>query len=76
MGAVSSPDYFTSHMRSTDHHVVLVRPGGDRRVKKIMQELKWSRSNPSVIACYRAKMKTNWDTASEESEQGRSRWSA
>ena len=52
MGAVSSPDYFTSHMRSTDHHVVLVQPGDDRRVKKIVQELKWSRSNPSVIACY------------------------
>ena len=29
--------------------MVLVRPGGDRRVKKIVREPKWSRSSPSVI---------------------------
>ena len=33
----------------TTNHVVLVRPGGDRRVKKIVREPKWSRSSPSVI---------------------------
>ena len=30
-------------------HMVLVRPGDDQRVKKIVQELKWSRSSPSVV---------------------------
>ena len=29
--------------------MVLVRPGGDRRVKKIVREPKWSRSSTSVI---------------------------
>ena len=33
----------------TTSHVVLVRRGGDRRVKKIVREPKWSRSSPSVI---------------------------
>ena len=33
----------------TTSHVVLVRPGGDGRVKKIVREPKWSRSSPSVI---------------------------
>ena len=33
----------------TTSHVVLVRSGGDRRVKKIVQEPKWSRNSPSVI---------------------------
>ena len=30
-------------------HLVLVRSGGDQRVKKITREPKWSRSGPSVI---------------------------
>ena len=29
--------------------MVLVQPGGDRRVKKIVQEPKWGMSSPSVI---------------------------
>ena len=29
--------------------MVLVRPGGNQRVKKIVREPKWSRSSPSVI---------------------------
>ena len=33
----------------TTSHVVMVWPGGNWRVKKIMWELKWSRSSPSVI---------------------------
>ena len=33
----------------TTSHVVLVRQGGDRHLKKIVRELIWSRSSPSVI---------------------------
>ena len=33
----------------TTSHVVLVRPGGDRRVKKIVQEPKWGTGSPSMI---------------------------
>ena len=29
--------------------MVLVRPGGDGRLKKIVQKWKWSMSSPSVI---------------------------
>ena len=35
------------HVREPNGYVVLVRPGGDRRVKKIVP--KWSRGCPSVI---------------------------
>ena len=31
------------------YYTVLVRPGVDRRVKKIVQEPKWGTSSPSVI---------------------------
>ena len=33
----------------TGGHTVLVWPGGDRHVKKIVREPKWSRNSPSVI---------------------------
>ena len=33
----------------TTSHVVLVWPESDWRVKKIVRQLKWSRSNPSMI---------------------------
>ena len=33
----------------TTSHVVLVRPGGDWRVKKIMREPKWSRSHMVLV---------------------------
>ena len=29
--------------------MALARPGGDRRVKKIVREPKWSRRSPSMI---------------------------
>ena len=32
----------------TTSHTILVRPEGDRHVKKIVRESKWSRSSPSV----------------------------
>ena len=85
MGAVSSPYYepcstgLTTRRSRHDHasrngagqgHVVLVRLGGDRRVKKIVRELKWNRSGLSVIVLesVESKKRKQRDTASEESK--------
>ena len=40
--------FLWSHLQTTSH-VVLVRPEGNRCVKKMVQELKWSRSRSSMI---------------------------
>ena len=47
--------------------MVLVRLGDDRRVKKIMRELKWSGSGLSVIVLESENVKQR-ETASEESK--------
>ena len=45
-----------------------VQPGGNRHVKKIMWELKWSGSNPSVIDCATKRRRKQSDIAPEESK--------
>ena len=51
----------------TSSHVVVIQPGGDRRMKKIVREPKWNRSSPSVIVLE----SKNGNTASEESIKGK-----
>ena len=47
--------------------MVLVRPGGDWRVKKFVRQPKWSRGSPSVIVLESENGKQR-DTASKESK--------
>ena len=48
--------------------MVLVRPEGDRRVKKIVRELKWSMQEQSKCDRARERKRKQRDTASEESK--------
>ena len=51
-------------------NMVLVRSGGDRRVKKIVREPKWSRSSPKRDRAKERRRKQS-DTASEENKARR-----
>ena len=49
----------------TTSHVVLVRPGTNWRVKKIMREPKWIRSIPSVIVLESDALLTSWNSSDD-----------
>ena len=63
--------FLWSHPQTTSP-VVVVRPGSNRRVKKIMQEPKWSRNTPSVIVLE----SKNGNTASEGSMKAKESFSS